>query len=81
VLAWLDRPGVRLVDVEGCWAQPWAGGRALAQVVDEARRVARAVRRDRQVLGAAKVVRRPPTEDATSRQLEPTAPGIGQHGA
>jgi DNA polymerase III subunit epsilon len=57
VLDWLDRSGVRLVVGEG-WAEPVAGGRALAEVVHEARRVARQVRRDQQVLAGAKVVRR-----------------------
>jgi DNA polymerase III subunit epsilon len=57
VLAWLDRPGVRLVAASG-WAEPAAGGQALAEAVDEARRVARQVRRDQQVLEGAKVIRR-----------------------
>jgi DNA polymerase III subunit epsilon len=57
VLAWLDRPGVRLVAATG-WAEPAAGGRALTEAVEEARRVARQVRRDQQVLAGAKVVRR-----------------------
>jgi DNA polymerase III subunit epsilon len=57
VLAWLDRPGIRLVAATG-WAEPAAGGQALAEVVAEARRVARQVRRDQQLLDGAKVVRR-----------------------
>jgi DNA polymerase III subunit epsilon len=57
VLSWLDRPGVRLVAGHG-WAEPVAGGRALAEVVRESRRVAKQVRRDQQVLAGAKVVRR-----------------------
>jgi DNA polymerase III subunit epsilon len=57
VLAWLDRPEVRLVAASG-WSEPAAGGRALAATVDEARRVARQVRRDQQVLTGSKVVRR-----------------------
>ncbi|HSK24418.1 MAG TPA: DEDD exonuclease domain-containing protein [Egicoccus sp.] len=63
VLAWLDRPGGRLVAADGTWALPVAGGAALTAAVDEARRLGRQLRRDRQVLGGAKVVRRaePPT--------------------
>jgi DNA polymerase III subunit epsilon len=57
VLGWLDRAGVRLVVASG-WSEPAAGGLALAEVVDEARRVARQVRRDRQVLAGTKVLRR-----------------------
>jgi DNA polymerase III subunit epsilon len=57
VLAWLDRPDVRLVAADG-WSEPAAGGRALTETVDEARRVARQLRRDQQVLSGAKVVRR-----------------------
>jgi DNA polymerase III subunit epsilon len=57
VLSWLDRPGVRLVAATG-WAEPAAGGQALAEAVDEARRVARQVRRDQQLLAGTKVVRR-----------------------
>jgi DNA polymerase III subunit epsilon len=71
VLAWLDRPGVRAVAVDGSWAEPVAGGRALAATLAESRRVAREVRRDRQVLSGAKVIRR------ASAQLEPAAPGVG----
>jgi DNA polymerase III subunit epsilon len=58
VLAWLDRPGVRPVAVTGAWAEPIAGGHALAAAAAEGRRVARDVRRDRQLLTAAKVTRR-----------------------
>jgi DNA polymerase III subunit epsilon len=72
VLAWLDRPGVRPVAVDGSWTEPLAGGRALAATLAESRRVAREVRRDRQVLTGAKVVRR-----QRSAQLEPAAPGVG----
>jgi DNA polymerase III subunit epsilon len=57
VLAWLDRPDVRLVAADG-WSEPAAGGRALTDTVDEARRVARQLRRDQQVLSGTKVVRR-----------------------
>lgn len=58
ILAWLDRPGVRLVAGEGTWAEPVAGGRVLAATRAEARRVDRQVRRDRQLLSGAKVARR-----------------------
>jgi DNA polymerase III subunit epsilon len=61
VLDWLDRAGVRLVVASG-WSEPAAGGSALAQVVDEARRVARQLRRDRQVLAGTKIVRRAPVD-------------------
>jgi DNA polymerase III subunit epsilon len=63
LLAWLDRPGGRLVASSGQWVEPAAGGRTLTEAVEEARRVARAVRRDRQALSGAKVTRRP-TSDA-----------------
>jgi DNA polymerase III subunit epsilon len=58
LLAWVDRPGGRVVAVRGRWAEPLAGGRALTDAVEEGRRVARAVRRDRQALAGAKVTRR-----------------------
>lgn len=56
--AWLHRPVVSLVTVAGCYAQPVSGGRVLHDTVRESRRVDRAVRRDRQRLRGAKVVRR-----------------------
>jgi DNA polymerase III subunit epsilon len=58
VLAWLGRPGVRVVSASAGLALPGAGGLALAAAVEEAGRVARDVRRDRQVLAGAKVRRR-----------------------
>jgi DNA polymerase III subunit epsilon len=58
VLAWLARPGVRPVAVTGTWSEPAAGGAALAAATAEGRRVAREVRRDRQLLTATKVTRR-----------------------
>ncbi len=58
VLAWLARPGVRLVEVEGEFTLPWAGGAALHATLQEARQVARAVRRDQQHLAGTKVSRR-----------------------
>lgn len=71
VLAWLEQPDVRVVDVEGTWAEPVAGGAALRAAVEERRQVARRVRHDRQVLSVTKVVRR------TSAELEPPAPRVG----
>lgn len=59
VLAWLARPGVRIVRVDGQLAVPWHGGAALHAAVTEARQVERAVRRDHQQLTGAKVRRRP----------------------
>jgi DNA polymerase III subunit epsilon len=60
VLAWLDRPGVRIVASEGGWSEPVPGGAALTSTRREARRVERQVRRDRQLLDGAKVARRTP---------------------
>jgi DNA polymerase-3 subunit epsilon len=74
VAAWLARAEVRLVAVEGGWSEPVAGGRVLAQVEAEGRRVARQLRRDRQALAGDKVARRTPS----AGQLEPRAPGVGQ---
>jgi hypothetical protein len=79
VLAWLDRPGVRLVAATG-WAEPAAGGRALTEAVEEARRVARQVRRDQQVLAGAKVVRRrpsPPDGLSAAALLRRRVPQVG----
>jgi DNA polymerase III subunit epsilon len=78
VLAWLDRPGVRLVAVDGGWVEPVAGGAVLAETRREARRVERQVRRDRQLLDGAKVARRHPAGTAarSSDELEPGAPGV-----
>ncbi len=56
--AWLHQPQVRIRSVRGCYAEPVAGGRSLHETVRESRRVDRAVRRDRQRLRGAKVVRR-----------------------
>jgi DNA polymerase III subunit epsilon len=58
VLAWLDRPGVRLTEVWPAYAEPLAGGAALAATRDEARRTDRQVRRDRRLLDGAKVTAR-----------------------
>lgn len=58
VLGWLDRPGVRVRWAGAGYAEPAAGGAALARTVDEARRVSRAVRHDRQVLQDHEVRRR-----------------------
>jgi DNA polymerase III subunit epsilon len=57
VLAWLQRSAVRIVRAVGTYELPVAGGRALADTLDEASRVAREVRRDRQVLAGAKIRR------------------------
>jgi DNA polymerase III subunit epsilon len=58
VLAWLDRPGVRLLASSTGYAEPVAGGAALAAARVEARRTDRQLRRDRQVLARGKVVAR-----------------------
>lgn len=57
VARWLDERGTRLVIAteSAPFAVPVAGGRELAAVEDERRRVARAVRRDREVLRGGKV--------------------------
>lgn len=56
--AWLHGPDVSLVAVRGRYAEPVSGGRLLHETIHESRRVARAVRRDRQRMAGAKVVRR-----------------------
>lgn len=71
VAAWLDRPGVRVVSADGVLADPVAGGAELADACREARRVDRQVRRDRQVLDGAKVVRR----QAISNQADQASGG------
>lgn len=58
LLRWIDQDGARLLWATDGYAEPWAGGRELATVTQEARRVARAVHRDRQALSGAKVSRR-----------------------
>ncbi|MFA9445720.1 DEDD exonuclease domain-containing protein [Egicoccus sp. AB-alg6-2] len=71
VLGWLERPGGRVVAATGSWALPVAGGAPLADAVEEARRLGRQLRRDRQVLEGAKVVRRaepPPPAHASENQ-------------
>ncbi|MTV26222.1 DEDD exonuclease domain-containing protein [Nitriliruptoraceae bacterium ZYF776] len=67
VLTWLERRDVRLVAADGAYASPVAGGRALADATREARRVDRQLRRDRQVLQGAKVVRRDATVGTDDR--------------
>jgi DNA polymerase-3 subunit epsilon len=57
VRSWLDGAAVVLWS-EGTYAEPVAGGAALALTGREARHVERAVRRDRQVLSGAKIARR-----------------------
>ncbi len=58
LIAWLDRPGVRIVEAHGTFTEPVPGGAALAATLAEAHRVDRQVRRDRQVLNDTKVARR-----------------------
>jgi DNA polymerase-3 subunit epsilon len=58
VLAWLDRPGVRVAASSDGYAEPLAGGAALASTRDEARRTERQLRRDRHLLARTKVVAR-----------------------
>ncbi len=57
VARWLEEAGTRLVLATAAapFAVPVAGGRELAAVEEERRRVARAVRRDREVLRGGKV--------------------------
>lgn len=55
LLGWLDAGPVRPLVVTGVAAQPVAGGRCLADALREARRIGRQLRRDRLVLGDAKV--------------------------
>ncbi|MBW3662102.1 MAG: DEDD exonuclease domain-containing protein [Actinobacteria bacterium] len=57
VRSWLDDGAVVLWS-DGTYAEPVAGGAALAITRREARHVERAVRRDRQVLSGTKVARR-----------------------
>ncbi len=54
---WLDQPGVVVEHASGTWADPIAGGRAVADAVTEARDLGRRLRRDRQALQREKVVR------------------------
>ncbi|MFA9429264.1 DEDD exonuclease domain-containing protein [Egicoccus sp. AB-alg2] len=80
VLAWLDRAGGRVVAVTGDWVLPTAGGAALSSAVEEARRLGRQLRRDRQVLSGAKVVRRADHRaahtEAPARAAEGTSPAV-----
>lgn len=59
VRTWLEQPETRAVRITGTWALPVPGGRSLQAALDEARRVERQVRRDRQELRGDKVARRP----------------------
>jgi DNA polymerase III subunit epsilon len=54
----LEAPGTRIVHATAGYASPLAGGHALTAAVDEARRVAQVVRRDRDLLGGDKVLAR-----------------------
>lgn len=58
VAAALERSGVRALDVDGVLAEPVAGGSALAETRAEGRRIARDVRRDRDLLRGEKVLAR-----------------------
>lgn len=58
LLRWIDEDGTRLLWATEGYAEPCAGGGELAAVAQEARRVARAVHRDRQALSGDKVSRR-----------------------
>lgn len=58
LLRWIDQDGTRLLWATEGYAEPCAGGGELAAVAQEARRVARAVHRDRQALRGDKVSRR-----------------------
>ena len=59
VCAWLARPNVRVIVADGPFTSPLAGGRVLAETVEESRRVDRERRRDQQALSGAKVAHRP----------------------
>jgi DNA polymerase III subunit epsilon len=48
VLRSLERPGARIVRVDGTWAEPTASGAALTRLETRAREVDRVARRDRQ---------------------------------
>lgn len=59
VAAALEAPRTRIVYADGGgYSSPLAGGRTLTSAVEEARRVAQAVRRDRDLLGGDKVLAR-----------------------
>jgi DNA polymerase-3 subunit epsilon len=57
LLDWLSAPGVRVVQVDGTWATAVGTG-SLARRVEHADRLARRLRRDRQVLTDRKVTAR-----------------------
>jgi DNA polymerase-3 subunit epsilon len=73
VLAWLERPGTAVVRAGDGWAEPWAGGAALAATVREARRVERALRHDRQVLHGSKVRRRDDAQTSSTQPVQASA--------
>lgn len=58
LLGWLDGAPVRPLVVRGEASQPVAGGRTLARALQESRRLGRQLRRDRLLLGDAKVAAR-----------------------
>lgn len=57
---WLAADGTRVLWVCGTYSQAVGGGRLLTEIAEQARRVGRAVRRDRQDLAGVKIRRRQP---------------------
>jgi DNA polymerase-3 subunit epsilon len=55
VAAWLDAPGTSVIEVDGTFAVPVAGGRVLAESLRDAREVERRLRRDSDALERRKV--------------------------
>ncbi|MBY5164439.1 DEDD exonuclease domain-containing protein [Salsipaludibacter albus] len=55
LLAHVEDPAVHLVFVDGSWAHPVLGGRAVGEVLAVTRPLARRLRRDRQLLSRTKV--------------------------
>lgn len=68
LLGWIGNGPVRVRESAGVYAEPIAGSRLLADLEEEARKVARTVRRDRQVLSGVKV--RPRGSDGELRDRE-----------
>lgn len=62
VRTWIERTSPRLVRCTGVLAEPVVAGQVLYEAEVESRRVARTVRRDRQLLDGAKVRRREPAD-------------------
>ena len=63
LLGWLRGPDRRLVRALPSYAVPWAGGGELTRTVEEARHLARELRRDRQLLDGSKTTRRSRREE------------------